>query len=98
MLSHLDRLVAGNEGAISRSLANVETFSKTLADAAPAMSSLVKAVDGNRLARVVDNPRAFVRSANYFGPDRRRKADPNYNGPRRRVADDPDADLPGRDR
>ena len=40
-----------------------------------------------RIARVVDNPRPFVRSADYFGPDRRRRADPNYNGPRRRVAD-----------
>jgi DNA-binding NtrC family response regulator len=40
-----------------------------------------------RIARVVDSPRPFVRSADYFGPDRRRRADPNYNGPRRRVAD-----------
>jgi two-component system, chemotaxis family, chemotaxis protein CheY len=40
-----------------------------------------------RIARVVDNPRAFVRSEDYFGPDRRRRADPNYTGPRRRIAD-----------
>jgi CheY-like chemotaxis protein len=45
-----------------------------------------------RIARVVDNPRPFVRSEDYFGPDRRRRADPNYNGPRRRVAD---RDSPG---
>ena len=42
-----------------------------------------------RIARVVDNPRAFVRSADYFGPDRRRRSDPTYNGPRRRIADRP---------
>jgi CheY-like chemotaxis protein len=40
-----------------------------------------------RIARVVDNPRPFVRSADYFGPDRRRRADPSYSGPRRRIAD-----------
>jgi two-component system chemotaxis response regulator CheY len=40
-----------------------------------------------RIAQVVDNPRAFVRCADYFGPDRRRRADPDYKGPRRRVSD-----------
>ncbi len=69
MLSHLDRLVAGNEGAISRTLANVETFSKTLADAAPAMSSLVKAVDGNRVVRVIDNADKFSSALANSAPD-----------------------------
>ncbi len=41
----------------------------------------------DRLTRVVETPRPFVRSADYFGPDRRRQASPNYNGPRRRAAD-----------
>ena len=40
-----------------------------------------------RIAQVVDNPRAFVRTGAYFGPDRRRRADPNYTGPRRRASD-----------
>ncbi len=40
-----------------------------------------------RIAQVVDNPRAFVRTSAYFGPDRRRRADPNYTGPRRRASD-----------
>lgn len=40
-----------------------------------------------RLAEVIDHPRAFVRSEDYFGPDRRRRSDPNYNGPRRRVGE-----------
>ena len=47
-----------------------------------------------RIAQVVDNPRPFVRSAGYFGPDRRRRADPNYNGPRRRASDRGSADQP----
>jgi hypothetical protein len=36
---------------------------------------------------VVENPRAFVRTPDYFGPDRRRRNDPNYEGPRRRASD-----------
>ncbi|MDR3513487.1 MAG: response regulator [Caulobacteraceae bacterium] len=41
----------------------------------------------DRIARVVDIPRPFVRSETYFGPDRRRRAEPNYAGPYRRVSD-----------
>jgi CheY-like chemotaxis protein len=41
-----------------------------------------------RLHQAVEHPRPFVRSDDYFGPDRRRRNDPNYAGPRRRKADD----------
>jgi len=41
----------------------------------------------DRITRVVSNPRPFVRSNDYFGPDRRRRDDPAYQGPRRRLAD-----------
>ena len=37
-----------------------------------------------RILNVVANPRPFVRTKNYFGPDRRRNANPNYVGPERR--------------
>jgi CheY-like chemotaxis protein len=40
-----------------------------------------------RLHLVVENPRPFVRSDSYFGPDRRRRNDPNYKGPLRRTTD-----------
>src|SRR5579871_440358 len=40
-----------------------------------------------RIAQVVDSPRPFVRTATYFGPDRRRRNDPEYDGPKRRAAD-----------
>ena len=40
-----------------------------------------------RIAQVVDNPRPFIRSPSYFGPDRRRRVDPDYDGPKRRQAD-----------
>lgn len=43
----------------------------------------------DRLQKIIDHPRPFVRTDDYFGPDRRRKVDPNYDGPRRRVADGP---------
>jgi CheY-like chemotaxis protein len=41
----------------------------------------------SRLAEIVERPRAFVRSENYFGPDRRRKALEHYAGPWRRHDD-----------
>ncbi|HEY9217376.1 MAG TPA: response regulator [Phenylobacterium sp.] len=40
-----------------------------------------------RLQRVVDHPRPFIRTNDYFGPDRRRRADPNFHGPFRRKTD-----------
>ena len=33
---------------------------------------------------MVANPRPFIRTRSYFGPDRRRNANPNYAGPERR--------------
>jgi len=42
-----------------------------------------------RINRVVEHPRPFVKTTDYFGPDRRRKEDPNYPGPYRRLADKP---------
>ena len=37
-----------------------------------------------RLHMVIDNPRPFVRTARFFGPDRRRKNSSFYTGPKRR--------------
>ncbi|HZZ87267.1 MAG TPA: response regulator [Caulobacteraceae bacterium] len=37
-----------------------------------------------KVAAVIDHPRHFVRSDDYFGPDRRRHGDPNYKGEERR--------------
>ncbi len=42
-----------------------------------------------RIGQVVDHPRPFVRTDDYFGPDRRRKVDANYEGPLRRQDDRP---------
>ncbi|HEX5378772.1 MAG TPA: response regulator [Phenylobacterium sp.] len=42
-----------------------------------------------RLQQIVDHPRPFVRTDDYFGPDRRRRNDPNFAGPWRRSADGP---------
>ncbi|MCE4225347.1 MCE family protein [Methylobacterium sp. C25] len=59
MLSRLDKVISSNEGAINRTLANVDTFSKALADAGPAIGTLVKAIDGEKLNRVIDNVDRF---------------------------------------
>ncbi|GJE41743.1 MlaD family protein [Methylobacterium soli] len=69
VLQRLDKVVAGNEGAINRTLANVESFSKTLADAGPAVSSLVQAIDGQKLNRVVDNADRFSAALSASSPD-----------------------------
>jgi two-component system chemotaxis response regulator CheY len=37
-----------------------------------------------RIVNVVINPRPFVRTKTYFGPDRRRAINPGYTGPERR--------------
>lgn len=41
-----------------------------------------------RIAQVIDHPRPFVKGADYFGPDRRRRADPGFTGPYRRAGDE----------
>jgi YesN/AraC family two-component response regulator len=46
-----------------------------------------------RINRVVEHPRSFVRSGDYFGPDRRRKDDPVYSGPRRRSNDNRETEI-----
>lgn len=40
-----------------------------------------------RINQIVEHPRAFVRAGDYFGPDRRRRADTSFVGPYRREAD-----------
>lgn len=46
-----------------------------------------------RIVSIIENPRRFVRTGSYFGPDRRRKFDPDYTGPRRRAEDEAAEDL-----
>lgn len=41
----------------------------------------------SRIDTIIMRPRPFIRCASYFGPDRRRKADPVYGGPFRRSTD-----------
>jgi CheY-like chemotaxis protein len=41
----------------------------------------------SRISEVIENPRPFVRTPDYFGPERRRRADPGYTGPMRRASD-----------
>jgi DNA-binding response OmpR family regulator len=38
----------------------------------------------HRVLNVVANPRQFIKTKNYFGPDRRRSTSANYVGPERR--------------
>jgi DNA-binding response OmpR family regulator len=40
-----------------------------------------------RISQIIERPRQFVKSEDFFGPDRRRKEDAEYNGPKRRDED-----------
>ena len=42
-----------------------------------------------RIERVVEIERPFIRTPEYFGPCRRRRADPKYSGAERRTRKDP---------
>ena len=54
----------------------------------------VRATDvASRINAVVQRRRPFVRSDDYFGPDRRRRKDPKYKGPLRRAEDPGDFDI-----
>ena len=48
-----------------------------------------------RLQIIVDHPRPFIRTEDFFGPDRRRRNDPNYTGPWRRSVDGPQPKVRG---
>lgn len=41
----------------------------------------------SRIHQVISKPRPFVRTPAYFGPNRRRRANPNFTGPFRRASD-----------
>ncbi len=41
----------------------------------------------DRLNNVINKPRPFVKTSDYFGPDRRRRQDPDHEGPWRRGTD-----------
>lgn len=45
-----------------------------------------------RISEIVERPRQFVQTPNYFGPDRRRRNEENYTGPRRRSSDAAETD------
>jgi CheY-like chemotaxis protein len=46
-----------------------------------------------RITEVIYRPRPFIRTADYFGPDRRRRTDPDYKGPFRRKTDAQQEDV-----
>ena len=47
-----------------------------------------------KIEQLIERPRHFVASENYFGPDRRRKREGEYAGPDRRTLDQPEAKPP----
>jgi len=53
---------------------------------------LVKPFSANDLARriayVINKPRDFIKTKEYFGPDRRRRVTEDYSGPKKRKSDE----------
>lgn len=47
-----------------------------------------------RIVQIIEKPRQFVRSEDFFGPDRRRKSTNVYSGPLRRKDDRPGPPVP----
>ena len=47
----------------------------------------------SRMQTVIEEPRAFVKTDTYFGPDRRRQEDPSYMGPERRKTELEEVDV-----
>jgi CheY-like chemotaxis protein len=47
----------------------------------------------DRINAVIFHPRPFIKSPDYFGPERRRRQDPTYPGPWRRSTDENKATL-----
>ncbi|WP_165190078.1 response regulator [Caulobacter soli] len=41
----------------------------------------------HRINLIIEHPRPFIRCPDYFGPDRRRRAEPGFRGPWRRQGD-----------
>lgn len=41
----------------------------------------------DRMNEVIEFPRPFIRTTEFFGPDRRRRSDASYHGPHRRAED-----------
>ncbi|MEM6665290.1 MAG: response regulator [Pseudomonadota bacterium] len=50
-----------------------------------------------RIYSIVTNPRPFIRTKSYFGPDRRRSTSSKYNGPERRNQQDSSAEVTEQD-
>jgi CheY-like chemotaxis protein len=62
---------------------------------AGATDFLVKPVSAkrvvSRITGLIENPRPFIQTRDFFGPDRRRRADPDYDGPNNRTMSPVDA-------
>ncbi len=50
-----------------------------------------------RIQQIVERPRQYIRSENFFGPDRRRKKPEKYTGPFRRESDIEDQEKSAQD-
>lgn len=90
-LTQMIRQPGGNANpfaAIIMMTGHSEKHCVTAARDAGVTEFLVKPVSAKalyqRILTIVARPRDFIKTATYFGPDRRRSVNPNYTGPERR--------------
>ena len=91
-LNPLTPVIVVSANTIARNVLQARDTGMTEFLAKPVSAAAIYA----RIVSIIENPRRFVRTGSYFGPDRRRRFDPIYRGPRRR-ADDRSLDLDAED-
>ncbi|WPZ36014.1 response regulator [Thalassobaculum sp. OXR-137] len=82
-LNPLTPVIVVSANTIARNVLQARDTGMTEFLAKPVSAAAIYA----RIVSIIENPRRFVRTGSYFGPDRRRRFDPIYKGPRRRADD-----------
>lgn len=88
-LNPLVPVIVVSANTIARNIIQARDTGMTEFLAKPVSASALYA----RIVSIIENPRRFVRTTSYFGPDRRRRFDPDYMGPKRRSDDQGSDDL-----
>jgi CheY-like chemotaxis protein len=82
-LNPLTPVIVVSANTIARNVLQARDTGMTEFLAKPVSAAAIYA----RIVSIIENPRRFVRTGSYFGPDRRRRFDPGYLGPKRRADD-----------
>lgn len=82
-LNPLTPVIVVSANTIARNILQARDTGMTEFLAKPVSAAAIYA----RIVSIIENPRRFVRTGSYFGPDRRRRYEAGYMGPKRRSED-----------